>query len=491
VSATNAKGRRVAGIAAAALAIVVAALWAARTGAALQALFLLVAGLAAVAAATGAAARRPWLTAVFFWAALSLPIVKHVTPGGGLAGINADHVIIYPVDVALAVGLASVFAAALRRERDAGNGPAAVGRALASVLKPDFISWALFASAAAVALSAYHAPRPELSAVALLDVGRLYAVYVLFRRLAAGGPRPVLAGLLAAAAVHAALCLVEFAAQDNFGLWEKPGWGAFVFSGATPEMSRLLLARGGGTYEPNVTAQFLQTALPFAAAFFLVAAGPRRRAGYLALLAGTAAAMLATFSRGGLLGGALALAVVVVGAWWKRGTLGVARWRVVLITAVGIAALAPAVAVILARGTEGDQISAVSRLDDWRTAAAMIRDHPLLGVGKGNYLELARLYNPWALAYPVHNVFLLSWAETGLAGFAAFVLLLVGAFRAAARLLRARAGYEAAFGLAALAAFAGLVLRMFVSMSFVHPFVSLSFLAVAGAAAGAARPSES
>jgi O-antigen ligase len=121
----------------------------------------------------------------------------------------------------------------------------------------------------------------------------------------------------------------------------------------------------------------------------------------------------------------------------------------------------------------------------------MIRDHPLLGVGKGNYLELARLYNPWALAYPVHNVFLLSWAETGLGGFAAFVLLLVGAFRAAARLLRARAGYEAAFGLAALAAFAGLVLRMFVSMSFVHPFVSLSFLAVAGAAAGAARPSES
>ncbi|HUU57352.1 MAG TPA: O-antigen ligase family protein, partial [bacterium] len=259
---------------------------------------------------------------------------------------------------------------------------------------------------------------------------------------------------------------------------------------ASPEMAGLLLARGGGTYEPNVTAQFLQMVLPFAAAFFLVAAGTWRRAGYLALLVGAAGALLVTFSRGGWLGGALALAFVVVAAWLKKGKLGATTWAVTSITALGVVVLLPAVTVVLARGVEGDQLSAVSRLDDWRTAAAMIRDHPLLGVGKGNYLELARLYDPWALAYPVHNVFLLTWAETGVAGFAALAVLLVGAFRAAARLLRSRAGYDAAFGLAALAAFAGIVLRMFVSMSFVHPFVSLTFVALAGAAASAAGSSE-
>jgi O-antigen ligase len=113
----------------------------------------------------------------------------------------------------------------------------------------------------------------------------------------------------------------------------------------------------------------------------------------------------------------------------------------------------------------------------------MIRDHPLLGVGRGNYLELARLYNPWTLEYPVHNVYLLSWAETGIIGLVALGALLVGAFRAAGRTLRGRAGYDAAFGLAALAAFAGIAVRMFVSMSFVHPFVSLTFVALAGTAA--------
>jgi len=490
VSATNAKVRTIAGAGAAFVVAAAAALWAIKTGTAIEALTILVAGLAAVAAATGSAARHPWQWPVLFWAALSMPIVKHLTPGGGTPGVNADHVMIYPVDAVLVLGLALVFASALRRERDAGKGPAAIGRALASVLRPDLISWAIFASAAAVVLSAYHAPRPSLSVVALLDVGRFYVTYVLFRRLAAAGPRPVLVGLLAAAAAHAGLCLLEFFAQNNFGLWEKPGWGAFIFSGASPEMAGLLLARGGGTYEPNVTAQFLQMVLPFAAAFFLVAAGTWRRAGYLALLVGAAGALLVTFSRGGWLGGALALAFVVVAAWLKKGKLGATTGAVTSITALGVVVLLPAVAVVLARGVEGDQLSAVSRLDDWRTAAAMIRDHPLLGVGKGNYLELARLYDPWALAYPVHNVFLLTWAETGVAGFAALAVLLVGAFRAAARLLRSRAGYDAAFGLAALAAFAGIVLRMFVSMSFVHPFVSLTFIALAGAAASAAGSSE-
>jgi len=486
VNATSAKVRTIAGAGAILLVAAAAAVWGIKTGAAIEAAFLLVAGLAAVSVASGAAARRPWQPAVLFWAALSLPVVKHLTPGGGLAGVNADHVIVYPVDVVLVLGLASVVVAALRRERDAGKGPAALARALAAVFKPDLISWAVFASAAAVVLSTYGAPRPLPSVIALLDVGRLYVTYVLFRRLAAAGPRPVVVGLVAAAAAHAGLCLLEFAAQNNFGLWEKPGWGAFIFSGATPEISGLLLARGGGTYEPNVTAQFLQMALPFAAAFFLVAAGRRRRVGYLALLVGAAGAMLVTFSRGGWLGGALAFAVVVVFAWWNKRRLAAARWALALTTALGVVVLVPAVAVVLARGVEGDQLSAVSRLDDWRTAAAMIRDHPLVGVGKGNYLELAHLYNPWALAYPVHNVFLLTWAETGLAGLAAFVALLVGAFRAAARLLRSGAAYDAAFGLAALAAFAGIVLRMFVSMSFVHPFVCLTFVAVAGAAASAA-----
>jgi O-antigen ligase len=457
-------------------------------GSALEAVFTVVVGLAAIAVAAGWAGRRPWLLPTLFWAALSLPLVKHLGRGAGLPAINADHVVAYPVDFVILLALGWVFLSAYREARQAQPAPAAAGGALAKLFKPDLISWAIAGSAVAVALSLYHAPRPAAALSALVDAARLYAVYVLFRQLAAAGPRAVLVGLFAAAAAHGVLCLLEFFAQTNFGLWEKPGWGAFIFAGVRPEAARLLIARGGGTFEPNVTSQFLQMALPFAAAYFLAAA-PRRRILYLALLLLSAAAMFATFSRGGWFGAAVGLAIVVAATWWKRRAVGASTWALSALTAVGVILFIPAVAVILARGAQGDQLSAAYRLADWRTAFAMVRDHPLLGVGKGNYLDLAHLYNPLTLKYPVHNVYLLSWAEAGILGLAALVALVAGALRAAWREFQHGVGADAAFGLAAFAAFAGIALRMFVSMSFVHPFVSLSFVALAAAAAAARPPS--
>lgn len=454
-------------------------------GSALVALFTFVVGLTAIAVAAGWAGRRPWLLPTLFWAALSLPLVKHLGRGDGLPAINAEHVVVYPVDFVIVLALAWVFLSSYRESRQAEPAPEAVGGALAKLFKPDLISWAIAASAAAVALSLYHAPRPAATLSALVDVARIYAVYALFRQLAGAGRRAVLVGLLAAAAAQGVLCLIEFFAQTNFGLWEKPGWGAFIFAGVRPEAARLLIARGGGTFEPNVTSQFLQMALPFAAVYFLAAA-PRRRVIYLGLLLISAAAMFATFSRGGWFGAAVGLAIVVAATWWKRRAVGASTWALTALTAVGVILVLPAVAVIMARGAQGDQLSAAYRLADWRTAFAMIRDHPLLGAGKGNYLELAHLYNPWTLKYPVHNVYLLSWAETGVLGLAALVALVAGALRAARHRFRRGVGGDAAFGLAALAAFVGIALRMFVSMSFVHPFVSISFVALAAAAA--ARP---
>jgi hypothetical protein len=57
--------------------------------------------------------------------------------------------------------------------------------------------------------------------------------------------------------------------------------------------------------------------------------------------------------------------------------------------------------------------------------------------------------------------------------------------------VRQNTGVDTAFGLAAFAAFAGIALRMLVSMSFVHPFVILTFVALAATAAAlpAGRPS--
>jgi putative inorganic carbon (HCO3(-)) transporter len=479
------KYRHGVGVVTAAAAFAAAAAVAVVRGSALEALAVGVAGLAVAAALSEVGTRRPWIVPTLFWAALSLPVVKHLAPGTGAPAVNVDHVVAYPVDVVLSVALAAALYERLRAE--GRGGPGAARRTLAAFLKPDLVAAAIIALALATVLSLYHAPRPAITLSALVDIGRLYLVYVLFRQLAAPGPRGVAAGLLAVGAAQSALCLLEFGAQHNFGLWEKPGWGGFIFGGATPEAARLLIARGGGTFEPNVTAQYLQIVLPFAAAAYLAAVGRAKRLASFALLAAAAGALFVTFSRGGWLGAACALVVLIGGAWFKKRALGLEAGPLTALTAAGVVIFVPAVAVILARGVGGDQLSAASRLADCKIALAMIRDHPLLGVGKGNFQVLAPLYNPWALAYPVHNVYLLFWAETGLGGLLALAAIMFGAFRAAARALARGTAGDVLFGLAALAAFAGLAVRMFISMSFVHPFVSLTFVALAAATAGLSR----
>ena len=147
----------------------------------------------------------------------------------------------------------------------------------------------------------------------------------------------------------------------------------------------------------------------------------------------------------------------------------------------------PAACILLARGAGGDFLSAGSRVSDWRTALEMIRDHPLLGIGKGNYVGVAPLYDRWALGFPVHNIYLLIWAETGLLGLGALISLLAGALRVAARQLRAGRPADVAFGVAAAAAFVGIAVRMLISMSFIHPFIMLTFGALAAAARGVYR----
>lgn len=80
-----------------------------------------------------------------------------------------------------------------------------------------------------------------------------------------------------------------------------------------------------------------------------------------------------------------------------------------------------------------------SRLMIWRAAWLIGKDHPLLGIGPGNfqkyYLDYqSRVlktdpYLEWAVPQP-HNIFLAFWLETGVLGLAGFILLLFWFFGA-------------------------------------------------------------
>jgi len=73
-----------------------------------------------------------------------------------------------------------------------------------------------------------------------------------------------------------------------------------------------------------------------------------------------------------------------------------------------------------------------SRIYLWKIASKMIKDHPILGVGNGNYSSLydsyVKKYPDYAYygytKYPVHNTYLKVLSELGILGFIPFVMVL-------------------------------------------------------------------
>lgn len=197
------------------------------------------------------------------------------------------------------------------------------------------------------------------------------------------------------------------------------------------QLSVGLVNRVQGTIgHPNAYAMYLATGIPFALAFLFSRA--RRSSKALAgipLLFGCLA-LLYTLSRSGWINFLLIFGIVL--------TLAVRRKRISLGAAVLIAGIAFLILLgltlfgpdfILSRLTSSDRGSAYSRITQAKAALAIIKDHPLWGVGLNNYAQVSFAYDPtgfatWRGAPFVHNVFLLIAAETGLIGLAAFLVFL-------------------------------------------------------------------
>ena len=226
--------------------------------------------------------------------------------------------------------------------------------------------------------------------------------------------------------------------------------------------------RAYGHFEqPNPFAGYLGTILPLGLALAL-----HRRPRGFALLAGLTAgasglAILLSLSRGAWVGVALGLALLLW-AWGRRAR----RW--LALGGFGLALLLLLTATNLVPGTWSDRLVAVvenfgifdvravevtgenfavvERMAHWQAGWYMLLDHPLLGVGAGNYAAAYPDYSlpgwPEALGH-AHNYYLNMAAETGLPGAAALVLLLIVVFRSIAAGLRRQP--EGSFGRALLA----------------------------------------
>lgn len=135
--------------------------------------------------------------------------------------------------------------------------------------------------------------------------------------------------------------------------------------------------------------------------------------------------LLATFSRGALLGVLVGVAVVLVfiGAW--RWLVGLAAAGVV----IGLIGLLLFPDRLLDAGGDGTE---PTRFNIWRSAIEMIKDHPVFGVGPDQFLfqYTRRFAEPmgWPERYTSHphNIILDTWLRLGVFGLATLATMIAG-----------------------------------------------------------------
>lgn len=170
-----------------------------------------------------------------------------------------------------------------------------------------------------------------------------------------------------------------------------------------------------------------------------------------ALIPFLVAALIATQSRGAFV--ALGVGLVVLGLRSRRRLV-----MGLVVLAVFLAVFARIYPSIGARyASVLSPVANRSRLEIWRTAVLMIRDHPVLGVGVNNFANAWANYphsDPLGVAQPfAHNVFLELGAAAGVPGLLGFLVVAVLAIRAGVRALRSvGTGQSAAVALAVFVA---------------------------------------
>lgn len=91
-----------------------------------------------------------------------------------------------------------------------------------------------------------------------------------------------------------------------------------------------------------------------------------------------------------------------------------------------------------------DMSQNLSRIKLWKTATYMIKDHPFLGVGNGNFVEYydqyvknyKELFYPNYHHYPTHNSYLKVESELGIIGIGSFIGIFVAAFLSLRKLVK-------------------------------------------------------
>jgi O-antigen ligase len=238
-----------------------------------------------------------------------------------------------------------------------------------------------------------------------------------------------------------------------FAIGALLSFGYGLATGSTVDGTRVFGAGG----DPNETAAMLVAAVALALALAGAAApGSWRRRSWLLLAAACLVGLVETGSRGGL---------VAFGASAVAGIVLAGRWRGRALVAVALAAvLAGGWFLLLAPSGTRQHLTSSSttgRSTLWTVAVRAINAHPVAGLGNDNFQQAAKDYllRPGAttaaglivtVPHVAHDLYLETWADTGVVGLGLFVGLILGLLRYA--LLAVREAERRGMGEASLMA---------------------------------------
>jgi len=188
---------------------------------------------------------------------------------------------------------------------------------------------------------------------------------------------------------------------------------------------RALWAGSAGIYREGDISALAVLAMPVAL-FGVVGSRGGLRVGFVVLLGSLGWVLSLTYNRAAAVGFVVLLPVLWVQSRYKWRVLALAT---PLLIAGGIvfasSEYGQRFANLWERGE--DRATARIRLEIWQAGWQMFVDHPVTGVGPGNFHNLVCVYNPkLAENYAAHNNFVGVLAEGGLPGLVLYVFLFVG-----------------------------------------------------------------
>ena len=255
--------------------------------------------------------------------------------------------------------------------------------------------------------------------------------------------RPVVATLMAATLLMSAITTVQFLTQSHDSTFFGFGQVDVHWLGGEEQFRS-----SGPTADPNFYGLVLVGGIPIALGMFLTSS--TRRGRWLALLCvGTAAsALFLTFSRGSLIGLVAALFFMAL-RWRPKGVLvaGVLLMACLVMpfAPTGYAerlAAVPVTILDVLNGGSGAEGSTRGRISEALVAFEMFRQHPIRGVGIGNYPPLYQDFrldlglDPRTTEREPHSLYLETAAETGVLGLfvgAVILILLASSVRSCTR----------------------------------------------------------